>query len=226
MTILLYDLYGAEKDRRFSPYCWRTKMALRHKGLDFETEPVRFGTMGDITQVPTLVDGDVTLTESFDIACYLEDAYPDRPSLFDGAAGRGEARFINAWSDTVMSPAMVWLYMLDIYAHLHPDDQAYFRQSREKRFGMTLEEFSAETEQKRAGIQKALTPLRTILATQDFICGDAPAYGDYAVFGPFASSRAITKSKLLEPDDPVYAWRARMLDLFDGYAGSATGYPV
>ena len=42
MAIKLYDLAAAEDDRRFSPYCWRVKMALKHKGLDFETIPWRF----------------------------------------------------------------------------------------------------------------------------------------------------------------------------------------
>ncbi|HXJ10454.1 MAG TPA: glutathione S-transferase N-terminal domain-containing protein, partial [Burkholderiales bacterium] len=40
--IKLYDLAAAEDDRRFSPYCWRAKMALKHKGLEFETIPWRF----------------------------------------------------------------------------------------------------------------------------------------------------------------------------------------
>src|SRR5712691_7677757 len=34
MAITLYDLAGAEADRLFSPFCWRTKMALAHMGLD------------------------------------------------------------------------------------------------------------------------------------------------------------------------------------------------
>jgi len=42
MPIVLYDLAGAEPDRRFSPFCWRTKMALAHKGLEAETVPWRF----------------------------------------------------------------------------------------------------------------------------------------------------------------------------------------
>ena len=37
MTITMYDLAGAEADRRFSPFCWRTRMALAHKGLSAET---------------------------------------------------------------------------------------------------------------------------------------------------------------------------------------------
>ena len=36
MALQLYDLAGAESERRFSPYCWRTKLALMHKGLKFE----------------------------------------------------------------------------------------------------------------------------------------------------------------------------------------------
>ena len=42
MAIQLYDLAGAEDDRLFSPYCWRVKMALKHKGLAFESIPWRF----------------------------------------------------------------------------------------------------------------------------------------------------------------------------------------
>ncbi len=33
MAITMYDLAGADPNRRFSPFCWRTKMALAHKGL-------------------------------------------------------------------------------------------------------------------------------------------------------------------------------------------------
>jgi hypothetical protein len=32
--------------------------------------------------------------------------------------------------------------------------------------------------------------------------------------------------RLLEPDDPLYAWRERMLDLWGGHARLAKGFPV
>ena len=42
MTIQMYDLAGADPAVRFSPYCWRTRMALAHKGLAVESVPWRF----------------------------------------------------------------------------------------------------------------------------------------------------------------------------------------
>ena len=42
MTITVHELDGTG-DIRFSPFCWRTLLALRHKGFDdFERVPVSF----------------------------------------------------------------------------------------------------------------------------------------------------------------------------------------
>ena len=32
----LYELAGADRELRFSPHCWKTRMALAHKGLNVE----------------------------------------------------------------------------------------------------------------------------------------------------------------------------------------------
>jgi glutathione S-transferase len=42
----------------------------------------------------------------------------------------------------------------------------------------------------------------------------------------FQWARAVSPTRLLEPDDPLYAWREHMLDLFDGHARNAKGFPV
>ena len=93
MAITLYDLAGVEADRRFSPFCWRTRMALAHKGLEVETVPWRFTEKDKLPQpnggrVPVIVDGGQVVHDSSTIAEYLENRYPDRPSLFGGEAGR------------------------------------------------------------------------------------------------------------------------------------------
>jgi len=144
MTITLYDLAGAEPDRRFSPFCWRIRMALAHKGLAVETVPWGFTEKDRLPQpnagrVPVIVDGGTVVHDSTAIADYLEEHYADRPSLFGGETGRALARFVQNWTETVLQPGIIPLVVLDIHRHSRPQDQDYFRRSREERLGKTLE---------------------------------------------------------------------------------------
>ncbi|MFZ5511229.1 MAG: glutathione S-transferase N-terminal domain-containing protein, partial [Pseudomonadota bacterium] len=68
MSMTLYDLAGADESVRFSPYCWRVKLALRHKGLEVQTIPWCFTDKGRIAfsgqgLVPVLTDGDKTVVD-------------------------------------------------------------------------------------------------------------------------------------------------------------------
>lgn len=231
MAIRLYDLAAADPDRRFSPFCWRTKFALAHKGLLAETIPWRFTDKDAIAssgqgRVPVLVDGDRVISDSWAIALYLEEAYPDRPSLFGGSAGIAPTRFINMWADTAFSPQITPLIVLDIFRHLHEKDRAYFRETRETRFGMTLEAVAADRDQRVLALRDVVQPLRTLLRSQPFVGGEEPRYSDYIVMGPFQWARCVSSFQLLAADDPVAHWRERMLSLFDGMARKAPGYPV
>jgi glutathione S-transferase len=229
MAITLYDLAGAEADRRFSPFCWRARMALAHKGLDVETLPWRFTEKDKLPQpnagrVPVIVDGGKVVHDSTTIAEYLETRYPDRPTLFGGESGRALTSFVQNWTETVLQPALVGLVVLDIWRHAAPQDQAYFRQSREERFGRSLENVVMDREQRLPAFRDSLTPLRRTLERQKFLAGAAPAYADYIVFGAFQWARAISDFALVAADDPVAAWRGRMLDAFNGLARSAPAY--
>jgi glutathione S-transferase len=113
---------------------------------------------------------------------------------------------------------------MDIYQHIHENDRAYFRQSREQRFGKPLEEVAADRDGNVAALRQALEPLRTTLAGQPFVGGAAPLYGDYIVFGNLQWARCISAIPLLAKDDPVAAWRDRILDAFDGLARKAPAY--
>lgn len=228
MARKLYELLGAD-DRRFSPYCWRIRMALAHKGLEAEIVPCKFTdkalfAFSGQDQVPVLQDGETSVSDSWHIACYLEDAYPDRPSLFGGEVGRGEARFLNEWIPTLSRPLLMFT-LKDIYDHSHPDDKEYFRTTREARFGATLEEIDARRDSNRDAIEAGLATLRAVLKHQPYLCGPSPAYGDYIVFGAFQWVRSISAHRLLEVGDVLYDWRARMLDLHDGLGRSVNAYP-
>ena len=172
-----------------------------------------------------LVDGEAVVPDSWDIACHLEQHYPEAPSLFGGDQGRALARFTAEWTAAVQVH-MLRSVVLDIFNHLDPADHVYFRESREKRLGARLEEVQEGREERLPALQLALQPLRATLAAQPYLCGEAPAYADYVVFGSFQWVRVISPFKLLEADDPVHAWRRRLLDLYDGLAGQAPGYAV
>jgi glutathione S-transferase len=227
--IELYDLAGAEEDRRFSPFCWRTRMALAHKGLAVRTIPWRFTDKEKIApsgqgRVPVIVDDGRWIADSWAIALYLETTYPERPSLFGGAAGLALSRFYNNWADAVLQPGLIRLNLLDIWRHVAPQDKDYFRRSREERFGMRLEAVVADRDQRLESFRQSLAPLRLTVQTQAFLGGEAPLYPDYIVFGAFQWTRAISDYAVLAGDDPVAAWRRRMLDLFDGLGAKAKGY--
>jgi glutathione S-transferase len=228
MTLRLYDLAGADPDRRFSPYCWRTRMALAHKGLAFETIPWRFTEKAEIAPsgqklVPVLVDGDRWVADSWTIANYLEDTYPDAPSLFGGASARRLTRHYSSLADGLVA-AIFPFVALDILQHLAEEDRAYFRESREKRVGKPLEAFVADRDTKLPAFRASLMPLRQTLKAQPFFGGDEPLYADYAVFGPFQWARCISPFQLLEEGDPVRLWRDRLLDGFGGMARKAVAY--
>ena len=168
MTLRMYDLCGADPVRRFSPYCWRARLALAHKGLAVETIPRRFPDTAAIAahgaqKVPVLLDGDRTIVDSWAIAEYLEDTYPDRPSLFGGEGGRALAKFINGWADATMTAAIARLVVSDIPPLLDAPDRDYFVASREKRFGMPLAQVTADRETRVTAFRDSLNPIRMLV---------------------------------------------------------------
>ena len=222
----LFDLAGADDAVRFSPNCWRTRLALAHKGLPVETVAWRFTEKDAIAQsgqgkVPVLVAGDKWLYESWDIAEFLEDTYPKRPSLFGCPQGRAAARFVNQWASEVLHPAVARVIVPEIPAALHEKDKDYFRMTREAALGRTFASIAAERDEALAALRRTLAPLRSTLASQPFVAGAAPAYADHAVFGAFQWARVISPIALTAADDPVSAWVERMLDAYGGLARGA-----
>ena len=109
---------------------------------------------------------------------------------------------------------------------MKPVDAAYFRKSREARLGKRLEEVAAGLDKTVEGFRKLLEPLRLTLKTQAYLGGEKPNYADYIVFGPFQLARVVARSSCWPRDDPVYVWRERLLDAFDGMARKTPGHPV
>ena len=221
----LYDLAGADERLRFSPFCWRTKMALAHKGLFAETIAWRFTEKSVLPQpnagqVPVLVDGGHAIADSWKIAGYLDRHYPERP-LFGCAQAEAHALLIKFWIERNIHPLFARLLVPDVFGILDERDKGYFRETREKRFGMPLEQLAGEREQSVRKLREGLEPLRAMLAEQPFVAGQTPGFADYIAFAPLQWARCSSGIALLENGDPVFAYRERMLDLHDGFARTA-----
>jgi glutathione S-transferase len=231
MTIKMYDLAGKDPERRFSPYCWRIRMALAHKRLPVETVPWRFIekdqiAFADSTTVPVIVDGANKIADSWKIALYLDDKYKDRLSLFGNEAAVGATLFMRQWAERVIHVAIFRVILLDVYDILDEPNQAYFRQSREKRFGTTLEQYVENRDENIARLRDLLAPARAVIATQLYFGGTAPSFADYILFGAFQWARCVSPAKLLATDDALFTWRDRMLNLYNGLAKKAVGFEV
>jgi len=221
MTILLYELVGRDAARPFSPHCWKIAMALAHKGLDRSSLPTRFldvpNVEGGVSKtVPVIRDGDRVVADSFAIALYLDETYPERPTLFAGDGGKAMARFIERWSQLTIHPYVTTAALLDIHAMQDDENAAYFRSSREQRFGKPLEAVTAARDAGLAGFRAALEPLRSMLSYQPFIGGALPLFADYIVFGALQWARITSPYRLLDESDLVAQWFERCLDLHDG----------
>src|SRR5258708_22461488 len=190
MAIKLFELVGTDETRPFSPFCWRTRMALAHKGLAAKWIPWCFTEKDPIAphhseKVPVLVDGETSVADSWAIANYLEDHYPERPSLFGGEGGRAMGRMMNWWGDLTVMGGMFPLIVADIPSHLKPVDALYFRKTREARFGKPLEEVVAGRDKCVEGFRKGLEPMRLTLKTQAYLGGDQPTNAGYIAVAGF-----------------------------------------
>jgi len=221
----MYDLAGADPELRFSPYCWRTRFALAHKGLPVETIPWRFTETEAIAfsgqgKVPVIRDGSQVVNDSWAIAEYLEDHYPS-PTLFGGTGGRAHALFVNSWADGVLLGAIARFIVRDLVDVIDPKDRDYFRSSREQRFGMTLEAVQAGREERLAAFRALLMPVRLVLRRQKWLGGSAPSYADFIVAGTLMWPRCASSFALLAADDPVENWFQQVRALYGGLGSQA-----
>jgi glutathione S-transferase len=201
---------------------------LAHKGLPFETRPVRFLEIASIPvdgpkTVPIIDDGGRLVADSWAIADYLDSAYPDRPKLFGVPAERSLCRYLEASLFTATFPVLFPMYAKDVHDHAFEEDRAYFRETREKRLGRTLEEGCAGREERLEQVRAGFQALRMTLALgQPFLSGEQPGYADYMVAGFLLWIASIATLPLLKADDALLPWLERVRDLYGGLGRTAT----
>jgi glutathione S-transferase len=97
-----------------SPYAMSAYVALREKDLDFELQTVdlakahnrtaHFAAASLTQRVPTLVDGDFSLSESSAITEYVDEMFPGQHLYPESLRLRARARQVQAWLRSDLMP--------------------------------------------------------------------------------------------------------------------------
>ncbi|MBV6658871.1 MAG: glutathione S-transferase N-terminal domain-containing protein [Devosiaceae bacterium] len=219
----LYELCGAETDRLFSAYAWRVRLTLGYKGIAFDSQPLPFtaipgAVLPDYARVPVFVDGDETVVESFDICHYLEARHPDTPTVFGGEGGVQNAALIDNLIVTGLYPTISRMIIKDIHDQLAAADQAYFRASREERFGATLEDVQRGRDKERTRFATFLKPYRRRLEAAPYLGGERLLFADIALCASLCWARATSPYDILGGDALMDEWFWRTLDACHGRA--------
>ncbi|MBU6450029.1 MAG: glutathione S-transferase N-terminal domain-containing protein [Rhodospirillales bacterium] len=225
MSRQLYDLTAAD-GTRFSPYCWRVKLALAHKNLKYETIPWHFTDKAAIAasgqeKVPVLIDGAHVVADSQIIADYLERTYPNEETLFGDPPARALTMFVKNWAETILHPAIARIVAPDVYQRLAPQDQPYFRQTREAMFKCRLEDIKKDQQSAKEKFIATVKPLQRLLSGQRFIAGESPNWADHIVFGAMRWGTLMSAMPLLQENDVILKWMETVLSTY----GLESGFP-
>ena len=183
----LLELCGRDEAIKFSPYVWRVRLILMYKGLDFKSVPWRFTENETLMPtggktVPALCDNGKWISDSFEIAKYLDEAYPEKP-IFTGEASITHAMFFDKWINRTLLLGFFPLVAADVWDNLTAEGQAYFRTSRESFLGASLEDERSKRDQAMPALLKALAPMRDILKSNAYLGGSEPSFHDLSAFG-------------------------------------------
>ncbi|EJT97555.1 hypothetical protein DACRYDRAFT_24949 [Dacryopinax primogenitus] len=146
--LILYDLRSAET-KCWSPNLWKVRLALRYKGIPFETVWLTYPdikpTIGQHCQqgeeaptLPTIQHGDVWVYDSWSIIQYLEKTFPSTPSLLYPNLETNHF-FLTFYTQLLWASARPKLLPLSAEI-LDVRGKEYFVRTRRARFGMSLEE--------------------------------------------------------------------------------------
>ena len=184
-----------------SPFAQKNKIALREKGVAFDlVTPDGMGAGGGggawaqanpRLEVPTLVDGDVSVFDSTIIQDYIEERWPTPPLLPVGAAARARVRMIEEVMDTQYEAA-TWGMMEMLVFGRAP--------------GALGEELLAKARTQVAGLN---TWAEAQLGDAQWFNGAAFGWGDIAV-APFLLA-AVGFGAPPAPDSKLARWLARCL---------------
>lgn len=226
MTIKHFELAAADNQLNFSPYCWRTRMALLHKSLPFATTPWLFSDKSATEpsgsdKTPVIFDSGTWVHDSWEIVKYLDKTYPDSLAILPNDESVSLAKLVESLCNTYLFPAIVPVVLTQVHKILSSDCQAYFRQTREAFFDTELENINIDAETGKANIATALSYFEALLEEQTFICGDSSGYADYILYGILKWADVVSEYDVLDRQSVVGTWFTRVDALFNEHGKNA-----
>lgn len=249
--IKLYELVPSTNSIcYFSPNTWKTRMGFLHKGVPFETVPVTLidvrrdlatrSNQSDIYVPAIELPNGTFIYDSFHIAEWLENTYPDRPSLFTGDGqstnevdskhllmGKNYARMIDLGLGASKPEWAVWfdLFFPQLDQLMSEGEvRNYFRS--DARLGPQGYQQLISLDQQEL-IRRAkmnIQPLLKILRERpdEYFQGTHPGQVDYVIFGRYAYCRMIdrklTKEIWEDQGKELANWIDKLSKAYDGHA--------
>ena len=217
--ITLYDL-ALRDGQTISPFVWATKYAIAHKGFEIDLVPGGFTgiverTGGKTERLPAIVDDGKWVLDSWLIAEYLDETYPDRPTLIGSKQVEIATKFIEGWLWGNVLREWMPNIVRDYRDAVLDVDWDYVTKTRTAP-GTTLEATQAGREDRLPLIPPKLELLRTTLRETPWLGGGAPNYTDYRTLAVFLFMSAVATTPVLTEDDPIRDWVERGFDLYGG----------
>ncbi|MDF5732663.1 MAG: glutathione S-transferase family protein [Rhizonema sp. PD38] len=184
-----------------SPYAQKTKIALREKGVEFETKTPDISGKGfggsefleanPRAEMPVLIDDDVKIFDSTIILEYIEDKWSAPPLLPSNPAHRARVRMIEEVMDTYYEPINWGLGEINFFGRAK---------------GELAEKIVGNAKQQAASCREWLTKQ---LGDREWFNGDSFGWSDLCVF-PYISLSSIQFGIVPTADSPLADWFNRV----------------
>ncbi|KAF5348612.1 hypothetical protein D9756_009571 [Leucocoprinus leucothites] len=190
----------------WSPNTWKVRYVLDFKGIPYHIVPVDYcdiesalkeagvGPSGkrkdgsDVYTVPSIVDSNTgaKITDSIKIALYLEETYPETPSIFPHNSAALHQAFFAYFNSTV---APIWSTILPRVAEIMDDrPKAWYIELRSKTLGKPLAETDPVGEEREDLFRKMKDAFSLFdgfyqKSGGQFIMGSSPGFADLMIAG-------------------------------------------
>ncbi|GAA6000425.1 hypothetical protein JCM10207_008006 [Rhodosporidiobolus poonsookiae] len=242
--LVFYDLVGAPGGPYYSPNTYKTRFALLLKGIEFEVRDVKYSDLHKLAaekgfspivcpliQTPS---GEY-ISDSWAIAEWLEENYPDAPSVFlpdsptpvnsqspELVVAKNYARMFTAGfgdSDPQWSTffELVVRQLADLF---EGEDQEYFKSDKKLGPNGWATFTSLDPAPLIARAQASILPLEHVLSSSAFLTGQKnPGFVDFVAYGRYqmlaACDAPLARTVWRRPEAPnVTAWIERIEERF------------